>query len=1185
MESMKRKLVKPLLAFMSIAILMIFPIGQAFSQQTSPNILSKLVVPAPTSAEIAKYTDIPVSLYTGTPGISVPLYEINTGFLTLPLTLSYHASGIRVNENASSVGLGWTINAGGAITRSVLGMPDDGSYQDIGGLDWIGGGFDLNDPDDYRLLPTLYENTIDGVPDLYMYNFNGYNGRFIEADQIRQLPQTNVSITKGMGNQEWTIVTENGTIYTFAAREISQNKSGTSASSSTSAWYLTKILAPNRNDSIVFTYISASYEVEIGTNFSMDLWQTGAGYIEHGGSSRTTYVSRVIEGKQLTRIEFNGGSVDFDVTLNVRQDLGAPLVRGMTVTNKEGKIIKSISFQHDYFNSDKTDAKSKRLKLTDVLIYPAGTTDATRAEKYSFSYNTTPLPSRGSFSQDHWGYYNNANNSTLIPTWTNCHDNFESCLLCATRPYTYTFKGANREPKAQYVKAGILEKITYPTGGYTTFEYEAHDAPPVTPTSTVVNDVWAEAFAYNSGSSSTFAKDSSDEYTIPAGSGNVCAVLYGAQGVALEHDDDAAQINHAATKVILKKKGSTTSVVSLTFPYSSTGDYDKVATAELEAGQTYYVYVETRGPNFTVSGNLNMKFPETIANGNRLIGGCRIKKMVFHDPVTGKDQVTKYEYRQPDNPDYSSGNISGDPEYTMTIFRFVDRSPTPCDQKYELGTRLMSNSIFNLGAGSHVGYSYVKEIHGENGENGSTLYKFTNDWTGLFGEFDASWRRGQLLAQTDYNSAGKILKTITNHYKFDNRNYAIFEGRQITSYAAHVCASTTAYNPAYPVFTNLKTSTFPSEWMYKDITEEKIYTSGSGTESLSNTQTFYYDNPQHKALTRVVSTLSDGTETTQNFKYTADFSIPTGTLPADLTAIKDMQDKHMYDVVEQYTQQIAPGTTTSTTVAGVYNQYISSASSWGKVTLLDKQYRMETAVPVNNFVPAYLSGSNLVKDSRYVPETSISKYDGRYNISEAEQRGNQSAYLWDVNRQYIMARVANAGQSDIAYCGFEADGKGNWSFTGTSTADATSPTGRKCYNLGQSGGNISRAGLISSKTYIVSYWTRNTSPYTLAGTKVGYPVKGRTVNGWTYFEHKISGQSTITISGAGFIDELRLYPETAQMETYTYSPLVGVTSQCDTKNRVSYYEYDDFNRLKLIKDQHGKILKQYDYQYQKPITQ
>lgn len=59
----------------------------------------------------------------------------------------------------------------------------------------------------------------------------------------------------------------------------------------------------------------------------------------------------------------------------------------------------------------------------------------------------------------------------------------------------------------------------------------------------------------------------------------------------------------------------------------------------------------------------------------------------------------------------------------------------------------------------------------------------------------------------------------------------------------------------------------------------------------------------------------------------------------------------------------------------------------------------------------------------------------------------------------------------------------------------------------------------------------------------------------------------------------------AQVFTYTYISMVGISSETDAAGRTSYYEYDSFNRLKLIKDQDGKILKQFDYQYQAPLQQ
>src|SRR5688572_19994363 len=83
-----------------------------------------IVPPSPEAAAFTKYGDVPVSFYTGVPQIEVPIYTITEGDIEVPITLSYHASGIRVDEEASWVGLGWTLNAGGVIARTVRGKDD-----------------------------------------------------------------------------------------------------------------------------------------------------------------------------------------------------------------------------------------------------------------------------------------------------------------------------------------------------------------------------------------------------------------------------------------------------------------------------------------------------------------------------------------------------------------------------------------------------------------------------------------------------------------------------------------------------------------------------------------------------------------------------------------------------------------------------------------------------------------------------------------------------------------------------------------------------------------------------------------------------------------------------------------------------------------------------------------------------
>src|SRR6266851_2113210 len=61
---------------------------------------------SPTAFQFLKYTEMPVSDYTGVPNISIPLYNIEVDGVSIPIALSYHGGGIRMTEEASWVGLG-----------------------------------------------------------------------------------------------------------------------------------------------------------------------------------------------------------------------------------------------------------------------------------------------------------------------------------------------------------------------------------------------------------------------------------------------------------------------------------------------------------------------------------------------------------------------------------------------------------------------------------------------------------------------------------------------------------------------------------------------------------------------------------------------------------------------------------------------------------------------------------------------------------------------------------------------------------------------------------------------------------------------------------------------------------------------------------------------------------------------
>ncbi|MFT3739678.1 MAG: RHS repeat protein [Breznakibacter sp.] len=116
------------------------------------------------------------------------------------------------------------------------------------------------------------------------------------------------------------------------------------------------------------------------------------------------------------------------------------------------------------------------------------------------------------------------------------------------------------------------------------------------------------------------------------------------------------------------------------------------------------------------------------------------------------------------------------------------------------------------------------------------------------------------------------------------------------------------------------------------------------------------------------------------------------------------------------------------------------------------------------------------------------------------------------------------------------------------------------------------------------YWTNNqTHPvamienYDYASLEGNGPLKAKLAELETFTE--MGGAAAR--AGLGQLNaEIRsLLPAMALATTYTYSPLVGITSSTGPSGRTVYYGYDAFGRLEVVRDQDGNILDKYEYRY------
>ncbi len=514
-----------------VLLSLFFSLGLTYAQD-----LKQIVPPNPDVASLFKSVITPVTEYSGLPNVNVPLYTLQEGGISIPLSLSYATGGIQVSEESGHVGLGWALNAGGAITRSINGgddfaltygylihnearpdipperdpvnnawRPDTHAFlsstetgipsDDTCAFDLEGGGtkeypFPVPEVDDY-----------DFMPDLFHFNFNGYSGSFVfkkgpTSNSVFLLNKKDVYIelvpnaTSGISDDAFQVITEDGTIYDFAKLGYSDITEGINAMNYVSTWYLTRIT------DIYGNYAEFKYDIVLTTtpfrSYNQSWEATVGGASSYSANYRENYGPKTdIDDHYLTSITtYKRGGLKTqeavfnysDPTLNPRKDMNARYLESIDILDANSVVINTYDLSFSYFGIERTYNASNvstakgdyaafinalasefpdinlRLKLDSIV--------ENGISKHSFEYfeGNNIFPNKTSFSQDYWGFYNSVYNpESFIPEL----NSKKVDLAQYDQP-----KKANRLPNEEACKLFSLKKITYPTGGSTEFEYE-----------------------------------------------------------------------------------------------------------------------------------------------------------------------------------------------------------------------------------------------------------------------------------------------------------------------------------------------------------------------------------------------------------------------------------------------------------------------------------------------------------------------------------------------------------------------------------------------------------------------------------------------------------------------------------------------------------------------------------------
>lgn len=1105
-----------------IILLIIILSMNLYSQNLDPA-YPHVVSMTPQAAELAKYADSPVSYYTGTPNISIPLYEIDVDGFKLPINLNYHASGIRTDQEATWVGLGWSLDVGSRISRTVKSVDDfllesydknyaycEKGYYDAPDIEsTLDNQYGMHGEPGVSCYYTgvlgdlVYHLKYDPEPDTFYYNLPNMSGKFI-LDKSRgavlfdKSHNLKIEITRAAGSVSFKIIDKEGNQYLYNQWEITRNYSSLgwlnknaetfntqydSDPSSFTEWSPFRIACETFFDAnkqnpypMVTSWCLSKIITSKGNeiNFVYDTetqylptQESCENYNYNQQSALYYYKSKVVNtALRLKTISGDFGRIEF--TCSDRFDIKGTSKKldQVSIYNNINTITKSYKFDYSYFNNDYSGSAQyehvfKRLKLNKVTEY-SGSIPLNSGHK--FDYFEGSFPAKNSKNVDYWGFQNGAKYG----------ENYYIGLKLNNVNYTGVKKDANFDKAI----IGTLKKITYPAGGTAEYKYEPHLIPsgyfeshtyePLSVTNSIVEDIPV----YNKYSVEYLWGEypSSRVYTFQISSPTTLKITGSLESSTGTKDPTYEYRNSAVNPLGRIRKISP--AVSTLFTYECPHVYEYVnGSAPLGQGSEASLVVKEYAldagtyeftaytPPRDVLAYWRLYYQNTIIRTPGVPAPNYKAGGIRISEIKTDAKTRRFSYQ--------TGMMLTEP----VLYYLGRRAGIPNN----IGSCLVQVSesktpLSTFSQGNSIGYDWVEEYILDDDDDTSTVrYNFFNDTES--DKFDDNFPDSP--AYLNYTNG--LLKSIE---KFGTK----MSGGSNTLVEKEEFEYTSTYSNFIKAFrdrgqkkldSDLLPYYYKVEWPLKTKLTNTLKTDDD--KSIVTETNYSYNT---RDLLKSVSYTADNIQIVEKIKYPFDFS---DTVNVTLTA------KNMTGIpVENLTLK------DNVVTQAVKTEYFNSSGLYLPKTIYKGEF--DTAVSESAYTPYYK------------PFMNFDSYDAKGKLQQFKRtNGTDTYYVWGYNNQYPIAKLEN--------------------FT---AANATA--------------------IQSTITTTVNASNADTTPVL---------------------------ENTLRTA----LTNLRNAAPNAMVTTYTYDPLIGVTSITDPKGYTVYYEYDTFNRLTQVKDAEGKIMSKNEYNY------